>query len=185
MKLYTVAAALDRLSPDYKFSTSVYATTRPDSAGVVHGNLTIYGRGDPSIAARFNNGDYYKAIDDLATRIVAAGVKRVGRTVGVQNGRPVLEDGRTLDVTNVVWCTGYHPGFSWIELPVFDADGEPLQDRGVVRGEPGLYFVGLHFLYAMSSGMIHGVGRDADHVADTIARRPRTLLPELAHAASA
>jgi D-alanyl-D-alanine carboxypeptidase/D-alanyl-D-alanine-endopeptidase (penicillin-binding protein 4) len=83
MKLYTVAAALDRLSPDYKFLTSVYAATRPDSAGVVRGNLTIYGRGDPSIAARFNNGDYFKAIDELATRIVAAGVKRVdGDIVG-------------------------------------------------------------------------------------------------------
>ena len=83
MKLYTVAAALDRLSPDYRFSTSVYANSRPDAAGVVHGDLTIYGRGDPSIAARFNNGDYFKAIDDLATRIVAAGVKRVeGDIVG-------------------------------------------------------------------------------------------------------
>lgn len=83
MKLYTVAAALDRLSPDYRFSTSVYANTRPDIAGVVHGNLTIYGRGDPSIAARFNNGDYFKGIDDLAARIVAAGVKRVeGDIVG-------------------------------------------------------------------------------------------------------
>ena len=83
MKLYTVAAALDRLSPDYRFSTSVYVSARPDSSGVVHGDLTIYGRGDPSIAARFNNGDYFKAIDDLATRIVAAGVKRVeGDIVG-------------------------------------------------------------------------------------------------------
>lgn len=83
MKLYTVAAALDRLSPDYRFSTSVYATTRPDAGGTVRGNLTIYGRGDPSIAARFNNGDYFKAIDDLAARIAAAGVKRVeGDLVG-------------------------------------------------------------------------------------------------------
>ncbi|HSE19767.1 MAG TPA: D-alanyl-D-alanine carboxypeptidase/D-alanyl-D-alanine-endopeptidase [Pyrinomonadaceae bacterium] len=83
MKLYTVAAALDRLSPEYRFSTSVYAPARPDAAGVIHGDLTIYGRGDPSIAARFNNGDYFKAIDDLATRIVAAGVKRVeGDIVG-------------------------------------------------------------------------------------------------------
>src|SRR6476659_3680980 len=77
MKLYTVAAALDRLSPDYRFVTSVYAATRPDSYGVVRGDLTIYGRGDPSIAARFNNGDYFKGINDLATRIAAAGVKRV------------------------------------------------------------------------------------------------------------
>jgi len=83
MKIYTVAAALDRLSPDYRFVTSVYASSRPDAAGVVRGNLTIYGRGDPSIAARFNNGDYFKGIDDLASRIVAAGVKRVeGDLVG-------------------------------------------------------------------------------------------------------
>jgi serine-type D-Ala-D-Ala carboxypeptidase/endopeptidase (penicillin-binding protein 4) len=83
LKIYTVAAALDRLSPDYRFVTSVYAATPPDAAGVVRGNLTIYGRGDPSIAARFNDGDYFKAIDDLANRIVAAGVKRVeGDLVG-------------------------------------------------------------------------------------------------------
>ena len=77
MKVYTVATALDRLSPDFRFTTSVYAASRPDSSGVVKGDLTIYGRGDPSIAARFNNGDYFKAIDELASRIVSAGVKRV------------------------------------------------------------------------------------------------------------
>ena len=83
MKLYTVAAALDRLTPDYRFVTSVYASSSPDAGGVIRGNLTIYGRGDPSIAARFNNGDYFKAIDELAARIVAAGVKRVeGDLVG-------------------------------------------------------------------------------------------------------
>lgn len=77
MKLYTVAAALDRLSPDYRFVTSVYAPAKPNSDGLVKGDLTIYGRGDPSIAARFNNGNYFKGIDDLAARIAAAGVKRV------------------------------------------------------------------------------------------------------------
>ncbi len=83
MKIYTVAAALDRLSPEYRFSTSIYAATRPDAAGIVHGDLTIYGRGDPSMAARFNGGDYFKAVDDLATRISGAGVKRIeGDLVG-------------------------------------------------------------------------------------------------------
>ena len=83
MKLYTVAAALDRLSPDYRFVTSVYAAAKPAAGGTVHGDLTIYGRGDPSIAARFNNGNYFKGIDDLAARIIAAGVKRVeGDLVG-------------------------------------------------------------------------------------------------------
>jgi putative flavoprotein involved in K+ transport len=98
----------------------------------------------------------------------AAGVERVARTVGVREGKPVLEDGRVLEVANVIWCTGFHPGFSWIDLPVFAADGEPMHQRGVVAGEPGLYFVGLHFLYAMSSTMIHGVARDAEHVVNTI-----------------
>ena len=83
MKMYTVAAGLDRLSPDYRFLTSVYAPARPNSSGVVHGNLTIYGRGDPSLAARFNGGDYYKGINDLAAQIVSAGVKKVeGDIVG-------------------------------------------------------------------------------------------------------
>ncbi len=83
MKLYTVAAALDRLSPDYRFVTSVFARARPDAAGTLRGDLTIYGRGDPSIAARFNGGDYFKGINELASQIAAAGVKRVeGDLVG-------------------------------------------------------------------------------------------------------
>ncbi len=102
-----------------------------------------------------------------------AGVERVPRTVGAQNGRPLLADSRVLDVTNVVWCTGFHPGFSWIDLPVFGENGRPHQERGVVANEQGLYFVGLLFLYAASSVMIHGVGRDADYIAATISSRVR------------
>ncbi len=82
MKLYTVAAGFDRLTPDYHFVTSVYAKEKVDD-GKIKGDLIIYGRGDPSIAARFNNGDYFKGTNDLADRIVAAGVKRVkGDLVG-------------------------------------------------------------------------------------------------------
>lgn len=105
--------------------------------------------------------------------LTAAGITRVTRVAGVRNGLPLLEDGRVLDVANVVWCTGFHPGFSWIDLPVFGPDGEPQHDRGVVSSEPGLYFVGLHFLFAMSSVMIHGVGRDAERIADRISATRR------------
>lgn len=100
----------------------------------------------------------------------AAGVVRVPRVIGVRDGRPLLEDGSTADVSNVIWCTGFHPGFSWIDLPIHDGD-EPAHERGIVSREPGLYFVGLHFLYAVSSTMIHGVGRDAERVARAIADR--------------
>ena len=110
-------------------------------------------------------------IRTLPKHLAAAGVERVGRVRGVQDGRPVLEDGRVLVVQNVVWCTGFHPGFSWVHLPVFDEHGDPRQKRGVVTEAPGLYFVGLTFLYALSSSMIHGVGRDAQYVAEHIAER--------------
>ena len=103
----------------------------------------------------------------------SAGVERVARVAGVRDGRPLLDDGRVLDVANVIWCTGFHPGFSWIDLPVFGPDGDPVHERGVVASEPGFFFVGLHFLYAASSTMIHGVGRDAARIAEAIAARPR------------
>lgn len=84
MKIYTVAAALDRLGPDFRFVTSVYAAERADAKGRLKGDLTIYGRGDPTYAARFaGEGDYFKGVEELAASIVAAGVRRVeGDLVG-------------------------------------------------------------------------------------------------------
>jgi putative flavoprotein involved in K+ transport len=102
--------------------------------------------------------------------LAALGVERVPRVTGVQSGLPQLEDGRSLDVANVVWCTGFHPGFSWIDLPVLGPQ-EPLHRRGIVESEPGLYFIGLKFLYSVSSEQIQGVGRDADYIAGKIAAR--------------
>ncbi len=102
--------------------------------------------------------------------LAAAGVERVPRTTGVEEGLPLLEDGRRLDVANVVWCSGFQPSFSWIDLPVL-GPAEPDHDRGVVAAQPGLYFVGLKFLYSKSSEQIHGVGRDAARIADMIAAR--------------
>jgi len=100
----------------------------------------------------------------------AAGVERVPRVTDVQGGSPQLEDNRAVEVANVVWCTGFHPGFSWIDLPVLGPQ-EPLHKRGIVESEPGLYFIGLKFLYSVSSEQIHGVGRDADYIAGKIAAR--------------
>jgi putative flavoprotein involved in K+ transport len=101
--------------------------------------------------------------------LAAAGVERVPRTVGVRDGLPLLEDGRVLEVANVVWCTGFRHDFGWIDLPVFDAGDQPHHDRGVVPDAPGLYFVGLFFLASITSALLGGVGRDAEHVAARIA----------------
>jgi len=107
----------------------------------------------------------------------AAGITRVGRVSGVRDGMPLLDDGRTLDVANVIWCTGYNPGFSWIDLPVFDEDGEPMHRSGIVDGEPGLYFVGLRFLHSMTSDTVTGMRRDARRVAKHIVAHARTREP--------
>jgi putative flavoprotein involved in K+ transport len=103
--------------------------------------------------------------------LIAAGVEQVPRTVGIEDGRPALEDGRVLDVSNVIWCTGFREEFPWIDLPIFGEDGRPLHERGAVVGEPGLYFVGLLFQYAATSDVLPGVGRDAEYVAKHIASR--------------
>ena len=100
-----------------------------------------------------------------ANNLAAAGIRRVPRTVGVRHGLPVLEDGSLVDVANVIWCTGFRADFAWIDLPVFGSDGYPVHYRGVIEDAPGLYFVGLPFLYSLASSTVGGVGRDAEHVA--------------------
>jgi putative flavoprotein involved in K+ transport len=100
--------------------------------------------------------------------LAAAGVEHVARLGGVRDGLPMLEDGRTLAVRNVVWCTGYSPSFEWIELPIFGDHG-PRHERGSVPTQPGLHFVGLHFQYALSSAMVQGVSRDAERVVRAVA----------------
>jgi putative flavoprotein involved in K+ transport len=103
----------------------------------------------------------------VASRIIT--VEQVPRTVGVRDGLPMLEDGRVLDVTNVIWCTGFRQDFGWIDVPVFDGDGEP-QHEGGIASEPGLYFLGLDFLYAFTSENVGGVGRDARRIARRIGK---------------
>jgi putative flavoprotein involved in K+ transport len=104
--------------------------------------------------------------------LVSAGVEFVPRVAGVHGGLPVLEGGRVLEAANVIWCTGFRPDFSWIELPVFQEDGYPREERGVVPAAPGLFFVGLAFQQAASSTLIGGVGRDAEYISRQVAARP-------------
>jgi putative flavoprotein involved in K+ transport len=107
-----------------------------------------------------------------AADLEAAGVERVtARTTGVVDGRPVTDDGRVLDVRNVVWCTGFRNDYGWIKLPVAGDDGFAEQEHGVSSRFPGLYFVGMLFLHSFSSMLILGTGRDAGYVARHITRR--------------
>ncbi len=102
-------------------------------------------------------------------------VRRVGRIGGIENGKPVTEDGEVLDVPNVIWCTGYRAGFDWIDLPVFDDAGRPTHTRGIVESQPGLYFLGLYFLHAVWSETITGVQPDAEYTIDHLMERQTAL----------
>lgn len=110
-------------------------------------------------------------------QLEAAGVQRVARIESVRDGLPVSADGQVVPVTNIIWCTGYRPGFSWIDLPVMGDGGEPQHEGGACPGQPGLYFVGLNFLHAMSSTMIHGAPRDAARIVDAVVARARATAP--------
>jgi putative flavoprotein involved in K+ transport len=102
----------------------------------------------------------------------AVGVERVlTRVAGTREGLPTLDDGRVLDVANVVWCTGFRPDYSWIDLPLEYEGAYPKQYRGAVDGYPGLYFLGMLFLHAFSSMLVLGAGRDAKWVVEHIAAR--------------
>lgn len=125
---------------------------------------------------RFKEKMYDKAAPLLRVKpkeLEAAGVNRVGRTAGVVDGSPVLEDGTVLDVANVVWCTGFGPGFSWIKLPVFDDHGEVMHERGVSEDVPGLYFVSLKFQHSALSDTLLCVGKEARLIVDKLVSRQK------------
>ena len=105
--------------------------------------------------------------------LIAAGIHRVGRTSGVFDGYPIIEDGPRLEVSNVIWCTGFTPNFDWLDLPFTRKNGWPIHRRGIVEAIPGLYFMGLLFQYSLSSALVGGVGRDAAFLADHIAAARR------------
>lgn len=104
----------------------------------------------------------------------AAGVSRVPRVVGVQDGKPRLEDGRLVDAGTIVWCTGFDHTYEWIKLAITDTKGHIAHTRGVSQLQDGLYFLGIPFQHRISSSLINGVGEDAGYVAERIAARVKT-----------
>jgi putative flavoprotein involved in K+ transport len=93
------------------------------------------------------------------------------RTVGVRDGKPLLADGQVVDVSSVVWCTGFRPDYGWIQLPVLDNDGWPTMERGEAAGVPGLHFLGVPFLSGFASMLVLGADRDAAMVVRQVAAR--------------
>jgi len=77
MKLFTTAAAIDLLHPDFQITTTVYVRGTADASGTLNGDVKIVGHGDPTIGGRFNDGHATAVIDDWATDLKRAGVKTI------------------------------------------------------------------------------------------------------------
>jgi putative flavoprotein involved in K+ transport len=106
--------------------------------------------------------------------LLQAGIQRAPRMIDVTNGRPVLDAGQVLDVTNIIWATGFVRDYRWIKLPIFDSRRDPIHHRGVVQSELGLYFVGLPY----QSSLLFWSWRasvDAKYVASRFSFEPKRL----------
>ena len=101
-KLYTVALALDELGGDYRIRTSLFAASKPDRSGALKSDLIVYGRGDPTINARLNGGDIFRALQPLVAALTNAGVKRI--------------DGDLVGDESFIHGSPYGSGWSWDDM---------------------------------------------------------------------
>ena len=79
-------------------------------------------------------------------------------------------DLQSAGISTIIWTSGYKLDFDWVQLPVFDQAGYPVHRRGITA-YPGLYFLGLHWLYKTKSALLFGIGEDAAFIASAIADR--------------
>jgi putative flavoprotein involved in K+ transport len=145
--------------PAFSFATKHLITRKNPVGRKMLGEIRHHG--GPMLRVRRN---------DLTTRGVD---RRLGRVTGVRNGRPLLDDGTTIDTETVIWATGFAQSFDRVDLPIFGEDGWPREYRGKVSEVDGLYFAGLAMQYSFSSMFIGGVGRDSEFVARDIAKAAR------------
>ena len=106
----------------------------------------------------------------IAERGIEAPIEARYRPVWEPAGETALLDLATTPISTVIWCTGFHSDYRWVEVPIFDGRGYPVHFRGVTAAA-GLYFLGLPWLHTWGSGRFSGVAVDAEYLADRIEER--------------
>jgi putative flavoprotein involved in K+ transport len=130
------------------------------------------------LGSRMQHRDFL--IGSTPRSIRRRGVRVHPRAVDAAGREVTFSDGGRLSIDAVVWATGFRVDHSWIDAPVFDESGRALHRRGVTA-VPGLYFLGLQWLYTRGSALLGWVQEDARHIADQIAAHQRSR-PAPAHA---
>ena len=78
------------------------------------------------------------------------------------------------NISNIIWCTGYLPDYSWLDIPVLGKDQRPVHNYGVTQ-VPGLYFLGLNWQRYWGSSRLYQVGLDAQFICEHIQKRALKL----------
>ncbi len=110
----------------------------------------------------------------IAKKTIAAPEEPRYRAVWTPSRERPQFDYRAAGVTSIVWCIGFRTDYAWIDLPLFNGRGQPSHVRGVTP-VPGVYFLGLPWLYTWGSGRFSGIARDAECLAEHI--KARRALP--------
>lgn len=140
-------------------------------AGLVDGKL----RFEPTLKANLDHADaIYNGINASIDKFIAKNNIAAPADAAYEPVWQPAEERTELDyaaagVAAVIWCIGFSPDFAWVDAPVFNGRGHPVHTRGVTA-QPGLFFLGLPWLYTWGSGRFSGVARDALHVAEQIER---------------
>lgn len=196
MGVYDVPVATRGLAK--RESTNHYVTGRDggrdvDLRAFAAQGMHLYGRAtgidgdavrfDDTLAADLDHADAVAESikDDIDRYVERAGIDAPQESRYVPVWRPDEATPRSLPldaVATVVWAIGFRADWSWLgELPVLDAEGMPVHDRGV-SPVPGFHFIGLPWMHTWGSGRFHAVARDAEHVADVITGAVRPAVPE-------
>lgn len=130
-------------------------------------------------AKRRQAGHGLPLIRNKVADLEAAGIRRIGRIVRVEDGVPVDADGGPVDTSTIVWCTGSRSELAWIDVDgALDDEAEPRHTRGLADAVPGLAFIGLDFQFSAASSTIQGMDRDARYLVRRL-RSTRTEAPLL------
>jgi putative flavoprotein involved in K+ transport len=127
----------------------------------------------PDLQSNLDSADAtYNRINESIDRYIAkAGIEAPAAAAYQPVWQPPAER-TTLDlaqsgIRTILWCIGFRPDFSWLDIPVFNGRGYPGHVRGVTKID-GLYFLGLPWLHTWGSGRFSGIARDAEHLATQI-----------------
>ncbi|MBX9966097.1 flavin-containing monooxygenase [Priestia aryabhattai] len=95
-------------------------------------------------------------------------VKKVSKVSKADGKSLICQNGEKIQPENIIWATGYHNDYEWIEVPnIIDKNNNVIHDRGITK-EKGLYFLGLSWQYRRGSALLLGVGEDAKFLANHI-----------------